>query len=601
MLNPITDREKRPNILTVNLEDYFQVGAFNKFVQSNKWGRFECRVEQHVTRTLDLLDKHKAKATFFVLGWIAEHYPHVVAAVAQRGHEVASRGYYHRTVSTMTPEEFRQDLQRSKRVIEKITRRRVQGYRLGDGWLKPEDMWVLDILAEEGYLYDSSICPMGRTFAKEPARRFPHPIHIFNRTMWEVPLSSSRLLGFDFPIAGGNWLRQLPFWLMKRLIGKWNDRHEAPLVMYFHTWELDPDQPRLTSASLTTRMRQYRNLEQMEARIGECLSMHPFVGIADYLKLPQQVADDVVAITDTPPPNRARTDPNFPLLGPGESNANAPRIPISIVVPVFNEELIIPYLTKNLEAVQEFLKKKYQVKFCIVDDGSTDKTWDMLVTNFARNPDVALHRHPVNIGINGAILTGIRNSQSDIVCSMDADCSYDPFELARMIPKLEDGVHVVTASPYHPEGQVKNVPSWRLLLSKGASFLYRRIMRNKLYTYTSCFRVYRKNVVQALPISNSNFLGIVELIGRLDLVGGKIVEHPATLDVRLHGRSKMKTLRTIFGHLKLMTQQMCLRVKEWWSPSPPLEHRNTTIKHLISAASKKESFMKDREHQPTPN
>ncbi|MFO0935672.1 MAG: polysaccharide deacetylase family protein [Gemmataceae bacterium] len=238
MINLITERSDSPHVLTVNLEDYFQVGAFNKYVQWNKWGRFECRVEMNVARTLDLLDRHKAKATFFVLGWIAEHYPHVVAAVAERGHEVASRGYYHRTVRDLTPEEFRRDLDRAKHAIERITRRRVMGYRMADGWLEQQDMWVLDVLAEAGYAYDSSICPFGTKYFREPARRFPHPIHIDNRTLWEVPLSSSRLLGFDFPIAGGNWIRQMPSRPMKMLVDRWVNNHQSPLVMYFHTWEL---------------------------------------------------------------------------------------------------------------------------------------------------------------------------------------------------------------------------------------------------------------------------------------------------------------------------------------------------------------------------
>jgi polysaccharide deacetylase family protein (PEP-CTERM system associated) len=602
MLNPFTDRVARPNVLTVNLEDYFQVGAFNQYVQSNKWGRFECRVELNVAKTLDLLDRHGAKATFFTLGWIAEHYPHVIAAVAERGHEVASRGYYHRTVANLTPEEFRKDLDRAKRSIERITRRRVLGYRMADGWLKPTDHWVLDVLAEAGYAYDSSICPFGTTYLREPARRFPHPVHIDNRTLWEVPLSSSRFLGFDVPVAGGNWLRQMPHALMKRLIGRWVDSHESPLVMYFHTWELDPDQPRLATAGYFTRKRQYRNLEKMEARLGEYLTRYRFVGVADYLKIPNAPADDVVSITETPPPSRGITDSQLPPLEPGTSNATGVRTPVTIVVPLYNEELLVPYMAKTLEQLAKHLQKRYAVKFSLVDDGSTDRTWDMLVSGFARRPDVELHRHPVNLGVSAAILTGLRAAETEIVCSMDADCSYDPLELARMIPKLEPGVHLVTASPYHPEGQVRNVPGWRLVLSRGASWMYRRVMRNKLSTYTSCFRVYRKSAVQALPIVSGNFLGIAELLGRLDLVGGKIVEHPTTLDVRIMGRSKMKTARTVAGHLKLMARLLGARAREWWSPSPPLEHRNDTIKSLIAAASKRDTRYQrnDRADQATP-
>jgi hypothetical protein len=129
-----------------------------------------------------------------------------------------------------------------------------------------------------------------------------------------------------------------------------------------------------------------------------------------------------------------------------------------------------------------------------------------------------------------------------------------------MIPRLTDGVDLVTASPYHPDGAVRNVPGWRLFLSKGSSFLYRRVLRQKLYTYTSCFRVYRRSAVLGLDVREKNFLGVAELLGKLDLRGSRIVEHPATLEVRMLGRSKMKTLRTILGHLKLLSRLALLRL-----------------------------------------
>ena len=137
---------------------------------------------------------------------------------------------------------------------------------------------------------------------------------------------------------------------------------------------------------------------------------------------------------------------------------------------------------------------------------------------------------------------------------MDCDCTYDPHELAKMLPLLTEDVDMVTASPYHEKGGVRNVPEWRLFLSKGASWLYRRALRSKLDTYTSCFRVYRRASVVNLQIKEKGFLGVAEMLGRLDLNGGKIIEYPAVLEVRLFGFSKMKTARTIFGHLKLLSQ-----------------------------------------------
>ena len=161
-------------------------------------------------------------------------------------------------------------------------------------------------------------------------------------------------------------------------------------------------------------------------------------------------------------------------------------------------------------------------------------------------------RHDVNRGVAAAILTGVGGADTEVVCSIDCDCTYDPRQLAEMIPKLEDDVAVVTASPYHPSGRVANVPGWRLLLSRTLSFLYRRAFRQKLYTYTSCFRVYRRSQVKDLHLRESGFLGVAETLILLDRDGKRIVEHPAVLEVRLLGHSKMKLMRTIAGHLRLL-------------------------------------------------
>jgi glycosyltransferase involved in cell wall biosynthesis len=134
----------------------------------------------------------------------------------------------------------------------------------------------------------------------------------------------------------------------------------------------------------------------------------------------------------------------------------------------------------------------------------------------------AIH-HERNLGVAAAIITGIRNAETEIVCSIDCDCTYDPHTLQEMIPKLAAGVDMVTASPYHPQGQVRNVPSWRLGLSKAASFLYRRVLRQKLYTYTSCFRVYRRSIMHDLDLRNGHFIGVAEMLGMLDLRGAEIV------------------------------------------------------------------------------
>ncbi|HYL06379.1 MAG TPA: glycosyltransferase family 2 protein [Thermoanaerobaculia bacterium] len=230
------------------------------------------------------------------------------------------------------------------------------------------------------------------------------------------------------------------------------------------------------------------------------------------------------------------------------------RQPVTVVVPCFNEELTLPYLANTLRSVEAALDAHYDLRFVFVDDGSCDGTWEALQRSFGGRRRHTLLRHDVNRGVAAAILTGIRHADSEVVCSIDCDCTYDPHQLRRLIPMLEDGVDMVTASPYHPQGRVCNVPAWRLALSKGLSRLYRLVLHHQLATYTSCFRVYRRAAVAGLPVEAGGFLGVAEMLGRLDLAGGRIVECPAVLEVRLLGRSKMKIGRTMAGHLRLLAR-----------------------------------------------
>lgn len=238
------------------------------------------------------------------------------------------------------------------------------------------------------------------------------------------------------------------------------------------------------------------------------------------------------------------------------------RIAVSIIVPCFNEEDGLFRLREKLESAELLLRREYAVHFIIVDDGSTDGTWDVLSRLFGRDPNVDLVRHPRNLGIGGAILTGVRRAMTEIVCSMDSDCTYDPADLVQMIPLLKPGVDLVTASPYHPQGEVEFVPAWRLMLSRTASLLYRIVLKQKLYTYTSCFRVYRRSSILGLKLGQSGFLAVAELLAKLDLQDSMIVEHPAKLTSRIHGASKMKTAKVLLGHLQLLGELIVARIKQ---------------------------------------
>jgi polysaccharide deacetylase family protein (PEP-CTERM system associated) len=526
----------RPNILTVVLEDYFHVGALSDLISPSQWDRFEPRYEASTLKTLELLKRFHLRATFFVLGWIAERRPDLIAEVANQGHEIGNYGFYHRNVRQMTRDEFRDDSRRSRDALEAASGRCVVGYRIPQGLRHQSERWMLDVLAEEGYLYDSSLIP---SHEWEAECRFAQRRQCGERELWEFPYSTQNCLGYLLPISGGNYLRQIPHSVLKHAVAHWTRAFQAPFMMYFHVWELDAEQPRISAASLLTRARQYRKLKKMPWLLREYFERYSFGSIADYLGY-NTMPSSLPTVAAIPKPT--------PAIDAGESSNQ--RMPLTVVVPCYNERPALPYLSNTLDSVNKLLKRDYDLSYVFVDDGSTDGTWEILNRLFGSRKECRLVQHPENRGVAVAILTGIRHADTEIVCSIDCDCSYDPHDLMQMVPLLKDDIDLVTASPYHPDGKVMNVPKWRLTLSRGASCLYGRVLRHQLHTYTSCFRVYRRSRMVDLQLKEFGYLGVAETLALLDLRGARIAEFPATLRVRILGQSKMKVVRTIFGHLK---------------------------------------------------
>ncbi len=539
----------RQHVLTVQLEDWFHVRAFNKLIDREQWYRFETRLERNTQAALELLDRHHAKATFFVLGWVAARLPELLAEIARRGHEVACSDFSHRSINEFaTPDDFKTDVLHARDAVESATGQRVHGFRTSGGWLTRHDQWVLDSLAELGFAYDASRLPRKLGFLEEPTKRGIHQVETAHGALWEVPPSTTRVCGLNVPIAGGNWFRQLPRDFISGAIDDWNRHQTSPFVLYFHAWELDLEQPRIGAAGFFNRIRHYRNLERMREMVDELLSQHRFGTVAEALGIEPAVAEVVRLPSDV---NRGNAD-YIKTTAARPLAENATRA--TIVIPCFNEEDSLPYLARTLERVEFELAPQIAPTFLFVDDCSRDRTWDVMHEVFGSKPNCRFVQHEKNSGVSAAILTGIKHAESEVVCSMDCDCSYDPVELKHMIPLLTDDIDLVTASPYHPKGRVKNVPGWRLLLSKGLSQLYRIVLPQRLHTWTSCFRVYRKSVIEQLDLRENGFLGTAEVVAQLSLRGSKIVEHPATLEVRIFGESKMKTMRTIRGHLRLIAR-----------------------------------------------
>jgi len=258
------------NAMTVDVEDYFQVQAFARTIDRASWETWPRRVEANTNRVLDLFGERGVKATFFTLGWIAQRHRGLVHRIVAEGHELASHGMAHFPVFDQTPEQFRADVGQTKKLLEDIGGVSVKGYRAASFSITKATLWALPILAEEGYLYSSSIYPVVHDFYGMPdAPRFafrPQPNGIT-----EVPLTTVSLFGRNFPCSGGGYFRLLPYALSHWAYRRVNARDQKPGIFYFHPWEVDPDQPRPPGLPLKSRLRHYVNLKRMEPRLRHLL------------------------------------------------------------------------------------------------------------------------------------------------------------------------------------------------------------------------------------------------------------------------------------------------------------------------------------------
>jgi polysaccharide deacetylase family protein (PEP-CTERM system associated) len=257
--------------MTVDIEDWFQVQAFAGIIDRADWDRLPCRVERNTDAVLALFAEHRVKATFFTLGWVAERYPALIRRIVAGGHELASHGLAHIRADEQTPDTFRIDVRQSKRLLEDTGGTGVTGYRAASFSIGRRNPWSLEILAEEGYAYSSSIYPVKHDIYGMPeAPRFPyHPIA--GRAFREFPITTARIAGRNFPCGGGGYFRLLPY-AISRAAMRFIERGERrPFVFYFHPWEIDPDQPRQTQAPLKSRLRHYTNLSRMEDKLRRVL------------------------------------------------------------------------------------------------------------------------------------------------------------------------------------------------------------------------------------------------------------------------------------------------------------------------------------------
>jgi polysaccharide deacetylase family protein (PEP-CTERM system associated) len=267
------DRPPAPrpvNALTIDVEDYFQVSALAQHFPRAHWDGVPCRVERNVERILELLAAAGARATFFTLGWIAQRYPSMVRRMAAQGHEIASHGFAHERVTALDPHAFLADLTRARSVLQDATGTPILGYRAPSFSISRANPWAFDCIAQAGHRYSSSVYPVRHDHYGVPdAPRFAYRVR---RDLLEIPITTARVLRANLPAGGGGYFRLLPYPVSHWLIRRVNRVDRQPAVFYFHPWEIDPHQPRVTGAGVRARFRHYVNLHRTEARLQRLLS-----------------------------------------------------------------------------------------------------------------------------------------------------------------------------------------------------------------------------------------------------------------------------------------------------------------------------------------
>lgn len=271
------------NAFSVDVEDYFQVSAFENIIRFEEWDEYQLRVVPNTELIVRILAEHGVKATFFVLGWIAEKCPSLIKYIHGEGHEVGSHGYNHRLIYKQSPEEFRHDLRRSVKILQDITGTPVRIYRAPSYSITKRSLWAFRVLAEEGIMFDSSVFPIIHDrYGIPDASRFIYNVNEGSEDLVkEFPLSTLRMFGHNFPVAGGGYLRLFPYIVTRFGIKKINSEGH-PAIVYVHPWELDPGQPRMKVNGLT-RFRHYCNLASVEPKVRKLLKEFPFKPIGQIL------------------------------------------------------------------------------------------------------------------------------------------------------------------------------------------------------------------------------------------------------------------------------------------------------------------------------
>ncbi|MCG7987780.1 MAG: DUF3473 domain-containing protein [Candidatus Thiodiazotropha lotti] len=281
----MTSQNRQINAITVDVEDYYQVSAFNKQITRADWDGYESRVYDNTHRILKIFDDNNIKGTFFILGWVAERNKKLINEISELGHEVACHGYSHDLVYNQTPETFLEETKQSKAIIEDIVGKPIKGYRAASYSITEKSLWALDILTECGFSYDSSIFPiMHDRYGIPGAKTMPHRLKTEKgNEIIEFPLSTVGVAKRRLPVSGGGYFRLFPYWLSKAGLNRVNRNDQMPFIFYMHPWEIDEGQPKIKSSRLS-EFRHYNNIDKFEARLLKLIRDFEFSTVSDVLQ-----------------------------------------------------------------------------------------------------------------------------------------------------------------------------------------------------------------------------------------------------------------------------------------------------------------------------
>lgn len=272
------------NAISVDVEDYFHVNAFTKDISPQQWDSFDTRVCRNTEKLLQLFEEAGCKATFFVLGWVAERFPELVRKIDREGHEVASHGYSHQLIYKQSQDVFKEETIKSKALLEDAIGKAVRGYRAASYSITNASLWAFDTLVEAGFEYDSSVFPVHHDVYG--IADFPKKPHMYTlpsgSKIVEFPVSTCDFFGYSLPVSGGGYFRLYPYWFTRFCLNKIN-REERPFVFYLHPWEVDPEQPRIPTKSLLSKFRHYNNLHRCESRLRTLVRDFKFTTVEEVL------------------------------------------------------------------------------------------------------------------------------------------------------------------------------------------------------------------------------------------------------------------------------------------------------------------------------